>query len=262
MIRPPSYGPPKKLEKRVNLSVSHTTGWPIYEVAPKNKAAGRHAIYLHGGGWVKEIRGTHWNRIAEFVERSGVTFHVPIYPLAPTGTAGPVTDHVADYLESLAKAHSADELILMGDSAGGQIAASTAIELNRRGLAPLRNMILISPAMDLTLSNPEIGVTEKDDPWLAVPGIAEAVEMWRGDLPAEDDRVSPIYGALEGLGPITIFSGTRDITNPDTRRFVEKARAAGVPVTYHEAEGLIHVYPLLPTPEGQDARDLIVQALN
>jgi acetyl esterase/lipase len=58
---------------------------------------------------------------------------------------------------------------------------------------------------------------------------------------------------------LTVFSGTRDILNPDTRLLVDKAVAAGVDVDYHEEQGLVHVYPLTPTPEGRAARALLIE---
>lgn len=73
--------------------------------------------------------------------------------------------------------------------------------------------------------------------------------------------VSPINGSLAGLGPITMFCGTRDILLADAERLVALAAASGHPLDYHQAEGMLHVYPILPMPEGDAARRLIVQAL-
>jgi acetyl esterase/lipase len=116
----------------------------------------------------------------------------------------------------------------------------------------------ISPALDPSLANPEIADVEPTDPWLNRAGVRVFAEVWRGDLPLADPRVSPIFGEIGGLGPITLFVGTRDIVFPDSRRFAGLARAAGVTIDYHERAGLIHVYPLLPTAEGSHARRLIV----
>ena len=76
-----------------------------------------------------------------------------------------------------------------------------------------------------------------------------------------DPLVSPLGADLTGLGPLTLFSGTRDILNPDARSLAEKARAAGVDIDYHEQPGLVHVYPLTPTREGRAARATIVDCL-
>ena len=73
--------------------------------------------------------------------------------------------------------------------------------------------------------------------------------------------VSPLFGDLAGLGPLTVFSGTRDITSPDTRLLVSRARAAGVQVDHHEEPGLVHVHAILPVPEGRRARRVIADVL-
>ena len=96
---------------------------------------------------------------------------------------------------------------------------------------------------------------------LAPPGLVAAGELYRGELPAEDPRVSPINGDFSGLGPITLLSGTHDILNSDAKRFVPLAREAGVSIDYHEAPGMLHEYPLFPIPEAKQARQTIIEAL-
>ena len=76
-----------------------------------------------------------------------------------------------------------------------------------------------------------------------------------------DAVVSPLMGELTGLGPITLFSGTRDVLNPDAHLLVDKAAAAGVDLEFPEGDGQVHVYPLLPTAVGRAARATIVQRL-
>src|SRR5690606_30992028 len=92
-------------------------------------------------------------------------------------------------------------------------------------------------------------------------GTRVFIEHWRAELALDDPRVSPLAGDLHGLGPLSVFVGTRDIVYPDTRLLVDKATAAGVDVDYHEGHGLVHVYPLTPTPGGRAARAVIVEQL-
>ena len=253
LVRPPSFGPPRLMRRDVRISVRHDTGWPIYLVEPRGSTPTRYAVYAHGGAWINQIHPLQWRFIAAVAAGSGTAVTVPIYPLAPLGTAGNVVPAFADLLQNLADRHGGDRVSVIGDSAGGQIALSAALLLRERGAPPLHRTVLISPSLDLTFANPEIDAVEPRDPWLARPGPREAVELWRGKLALDDVLVSPLFAELQGLGPLAIFSGTLDITNPDTRLLVTKAREAGVPVDFHESVDLIHVYPLLPIPEGREA---------
>jgi acetyl esterase/lipase len=121
--------------------------------------------------------------------------------------------------------------------------------------------VLISPVVDLSLANPLIKSVESTDPWLGRDALLVFADRWRGEWPVDDPRVSPLAGDLRGLGPLTVFSGTRDLLTPDARLLAEKAGAAGVDVDYHEQPEVLHVYPLMPIPEGRRARAIIVDRL-
>ncbi|WP_405720641.1 alpha/beta hydrolase fold domain-containing protein [Streptomyces sp. NBC_00046] len=126
--------------------------------------------------------------------------------------------------------------------------------------APART-VLISPWLDITLTDPRTAQLEDRDPWLAVTGARYAGDLYRGALPADHPHVSPLLADLTGLNPISLFSGTRDIVNPDARRLAARATTAGVELDFHEAPEMLHVYPLLPIPEGRAAHATICAAL-
>ncbi|MEV6218691.1 alpha/beta hydrolase fold domain-containing protein [Nocardia sp. NPDC051833] len=255
---PASYLPPKRL-RGVEVSVAHDRGWPVYTLTPASGISRGGLVYAHGGGWVGEIVNQHWQLAARLAAQLELTVTVPIYPLIPSGTAAEVIPRFAEIIvDSRARYGST---FVAGDSAGGQIALSTALHLRDLAAAPVPRIVLISPALDLSLENPRITDLLPRDPWLGRDGGLVFTELWRGDLPMKHPMVSPLFGDYAGLGPLTVFSGTEDILNPDTRLMVDKARAAGVEVDYHEADGLVHVYPLTPTPEGAAARRTIVETL-
>ncbi len=257
-LRPKAYGPPRRLRRDVGVAVSRFRGWPLYAITPVGPTPTGTVIYAHGGGWVNEIAVQHWQLCAQIAAEAASTVLVPIYPLIPVGTAAEV---VAGFADLAAERQREAPVCLAGDSAGGQIALSAALMLRDRHQQTAAQTILISPGLDATLSNSDIPAVEATDPWLARPGVRVFVERWRGALAMEDPTVSPIYGDLAGLGPITMFSGTRDILNPDAARLARLALAAGVAMDYHERPGLVHVYPLLPTAAGAAARRLIVDQL-
>ncbi|MFD5177695.1 alpha/beta hydrolase fold domain-containing protein [Nocardia sp. NPDC058379] len=255
---PVDYAPPKRL-RGVVVSKLEDRGWPVYTLTPATGDSRGGLVYAHGGGWVGEIAPQHWQLAARLAAQLRLTVTVPIYPLIPAGTAAQVIPRFAEIVAASAERHGTT--FVAGDSAGGQIALSTALHLRDTRSITLPRTILISPALDLTLENPQITEVLPLDPWLGRDGGLVFGRLWSGELPMTDPMVSPLFGDHTGLGPLTVFSGTYDILNPDTRLLVDKARAAGVEVDYHEADGLVHVYPLTPTPEGAAARRTIVETL-
>ncbi len=141
------------------------------------------------------------------------------------------------------------------------MALAAAMVLRDRGHPPLHRVVLSAPWLDISGTAPRLAELDPSDPWLAVPGTRAAGALYRGELTVDDPLVSPLFGSLDGLGPVTLFCGTRDILLADTERFIPLAEAAGLPLDAHIGEGMIHNYPLLPIPEGRAARILIADAL-
>ena len=260
-LRPTRFAPPSRLDGDVEVAIRWRGGWAIYEVTPRREAPIGDAVYLHGGAYIYEISSVHWNLIARLASATSTRFTVPIYPLAPRATASDVVPAATDIVAELLSEVGADRLALMGDSAGGGMALAVAMQLRDRGLPAPRHTVLISPWLDASMSDPGIPALDRVDPILAPAGLIVAASLYRGTLDERDPMVSPIHGDLRGLGPITMFSGTHDILNADARRFDHLAAEAGLSLDYHEAPGMIHVYPLMPMPEGERARKAIEQVL-
>ncbi|MGO3886045.1 MAG: alpha/beta hydrolase fold domain-containing protein [Mycetocola sp.] len=264
-LRPQPYGPPARLAGvRVRRRIPDPGGWPVFDVvaAPGAQHGDPRSapvlVYVHGGGWVNEIVSPHWSLIARIARETGQRVVVPIYPLVPFATARQVRDGVVALVRS--ERAAGREVRIAGDSAGGQISLSVALALRDDGIV-LPATTLISPALDLSWSNPGIDLVQPSDPWLARPGGRVLAEYWRGDDALSDPVVSPITGELNGLGPITIVTGTRDVLNPDAHLLRRRAEEAGVTVTWIEGEGQVHVYPLLPTREGERGRAAVIRSL-
>lgn len=263
-VRPVTFGPPARLRGvRVERRVITASGWPIYDVEPIAAAGPRSApatviVYIHGGGWVNEITTHHWKLIARIARETKQRVIVPIHPLLPLGTARTVRDGIVELVR--AEQDAGYTVRLAGDSSGGQIALSAALRLRDESRTVL-SVTLLSPALDLTWTNPGIDAVQPSDPWLGRPGGAVLSEAWRGADAIEDPVVSPLYGDFLGLGPITVLTGTHDVLNPDANVLRDKAREAEVPVSWHEAEGQLHVYALLPSLIGEQGARALVDSL-
>jgi acetyl esterase/lipase len=113
-------------------------------------------------------------------------------------------------------------------------------------------LIMISPWLDVTMSSPDIKEIEEKDVMLGSNGLRVCGEYWAGGREMNDPMVSPLYGELKGLGRMTIFIGTHDILNPDSRNLLKKAETQQVTIDFNEKEFMGHVYPLWPISEAKE----------
>jgi acetyl esterase/lipase len=247
--------PPKKLQSKLNIDEKQQSGQTVYTLAPKSDSPTKATLlYLHGGGFIFDMTPEHWGLVAALTESLNATVVVPIYPLAPETKLLAIYEAVGPIYNELAAAATPTKPFWCGgDSAGG----SMTVVLTRQGLdadqPTASKLLLISPALDYSLANPDLHAAAKSDPWLDVPAVKEMANLVCPDLATNDPRLSPIYGELGGLPPMLILAGGADLLTPDTRIFAEKAREKGVDVEFFFAKGMMHIWPVMPIPEAKVA---------
>jgi len=237
--RPGSGDPPAGLFKRFTVTAQGEDGHRVYSVRPKGPGPVQgHLIYLHGGGYVNPPSFLHWWFIAKLVQTLGVACTVPRYPLAPEHTVDEGVAFVGQIYRQLISDHGPQNIVVMGDSAGGGLALAM---LQQARTAPA-GLMLNAPWLDASVCDPSQVEIERQDWLLNRFTLRTWGQWWAGPRALEDPMVSPLFGDLSRLPPTLMFAGSADILVADARRL-----AAAVPdrVRYIEEEGLMHVYPLL-----------------
>jgi acetyl esterase/lipase len=255
-----SHLPPAWMTQRLDIRTTDVEGYPVYEIAPRAGAAKR-ILYMHGGAYVFEITSYHWALIAEMAERTGYGVTVPIYPIAPEHDFHAMFGMVGAVYRRMLEENEAADIVFMGDSAGGNMAVVLTMMAAQEGVPVPGGHVLISPGLDMSLTNPAIFELAEHDPWLDIPGGLEAIRLYGAGMDRADWRISPLYGDLSVLPRTLLFTGSRDLLSPDNLIFAEKARAAGVDVEVVYGEGMFHVWPLIRMPEARLARDRMVDFL-
>lgn len=203
----------------------------------------RVVLYLHGGGFAIGSARTHRDMAARIGRAAGARVLVIDYRLAPEHRfPAPVEDAVAAYEWLLASGVAADRVVVAGDSAGGGLAIALLIALRERGTPLPAGAVGFSPWTDLTLSGPSLRSKVDDDPVLTPADIEALRDGYLAGADPTHPLASPLFGDLGGLPPLLVHVGTAELILDDSRRLVERVRAAGGEAELVEWDGLVHVF--------------------
>jgi monoterpene epsilon-lactone hydrolase len=251
--------PSQAFRKKFYVKEDQQEGQRTFTVAPRGDVTNSlRILYVHGGAYILDLWPQEWAIIEGLINRTGATVVVPIYPLAPEHDWQPAFKMVNAAYERLINEVGEANVVIAGSSAGGGITLALAEQMRDQGKPLPAALVLFSPWLDVTMSDPDQPRLDKIDHILSIEGLRRSGAGWAGQLPTTDPRISPLLGSLAGLPAIVAFTGTEDLLNPDARRLAIKAKAAGISFTLYEYPHEFHVwmggYPKF-VPEGRRALD-------
>lgn len=208
--------------------------------------SGRLLIFVHGGAYVSGPTQLHWNAIKEILKHTVHTTWLCDYPKAPEHKIPFICDQMDKVYKEAQQKHPSKEIVLIGDSVGGSLITSLTQRLVLTEQPLPTQLILISPVMDATMTNPEIEAVDVIDPMLSKLGLLSAKKMCAANEDVSDVLISPINGSFVNFPQTHLLMATDDITYPDQKIFAEKLKEAGVDHHIIEAENMPHIWPILP----------------
>lgn len=257
--------PPKEIYKVCNVERRQVKGSNVFTLTPKEQVSRDHILYLHGGAYVQNFVKQHWRFLSMLVEQTNCTITAPAYPLAPEYTHKDAFEMFIPLYQEIITKVEPGHTILMGDSAGGGLALALAQKIKLEKLPRPDRIILLSPWLDITLSNPAIEEIDRLDPFLSVKGLRKAGLVYAGQSDPNSFMLSPINGELEQVGEISIFIGTRDLLVADARKLKMLGDKKGIFINYREYKDMVHVWMFLSFPEAKLAQkeifDLIMDKI-
>ncbi|MCD7748694.1 MAG: alpha/beta hydrolase [Oscillospiraceae bacterium] len=219
-------------------------------------------FYFAGGSYIDQPRAVHWQFLNHLAADTGMAVVVPLYPKLPDTDAAGCYELLLAFYQNYDTAGS--RVAFMGDSAGGGMALSFAMQLRDAGLDGPEALVLLCPWVDVTMSNPAIADYEAGDPALDAEMLAQLGILWAGELGTADPAVSPINGSLEDLGYITLITGTNELLYPDITALDALLTGADIAHSLIVGQGMFHVWPLYMDygiPESQETYEQILAAL-
>jgi acetyl esterase len=211
--------------------------------APEEPAAT--ILWIHGGGWVICNLETHDAMCRLLAVESGCEVIAIDYRLAPEHPFPAALEDSWDALRWVAGRSGGRPLILGGDSAGGNMAAVCAIRTRDRGGPELALQVLVYPVTDCdldTASCREHGTG--NETFLTVD---EMKWFWGHYIADPDARCNPEASPLRaedlsGLPPAVVITAGYDPLCDEGTAYAKALESAGVPVTHHHYDDMIHAF--------------------
>ena len=229
----------------------------------------RRLLYIHGGAYTMGSPKSHRRLTRKFSEVANAAVLAIDYRLMPEHPrmAG-IEDCRTAYRWLLdhgpAGPEAASAIFVAGDSAGGNLTLSLIAWVRDQGLRAPNAAVALSPATDATLGSPSLKNNLGTDPMLGplfkpLTRIPRTVLLWatwlQNRLRPSDPVLSPVFGDLSGLPPLLVHASESEMLFDDSRRYVNKAIAAGSPVTLQTWRHMVHVWQIYhpDLPEGREA---------
>jgi salicylate hydroxylase len=215
-------------------------GRPLRDDAPV-------VLHLHGGGYTMgsaELATPLAGRLAEAV---GGWSLVPDYRLAPEHPFPAALDDVLAAYRWLTREYPKAPILLSGECAGGGLALSLALALRDAGESDGRlpaGIHVVSPFCDLALSLDHLGPAADSDPWLNRIALIQLAACYLHDADPAQPLVSPLRADLSGLPPLLVQAAEPEALFPSAARLADRARSAGVPVTFSPVADSVHSFIL------------------
>jgi acetyl esterase/lipase len=213
-------------------------------------------VHFHGGGFCVGEPAMCRQFASRLSRATRVRVLLPSYRLAPEHTfPAPVEDAVDVYRSLLDAGHRPAQIILGGDSAGGNLAFSALLLVRERHYPLPGGAYGLSPFVDLSLSSAAANDPDSRDPVTSPVRMKAQRDRYLAGADASSPLASPMLGELRGLPPIHIEVGSSERLVDDARRMIEQALIAGVQASLTEVEEAIHCFQTLApeTPEAEES---------
>lgn len=219
-------------------------------------------LYCHGGGYTSGNLGYARVLAAKMASATGCEVLAFQYRLAPEF---PYPADLEDALEAweylMHQGWGAKDIILAGDSAGGNLALELALALKEEGRFLPGRLVLFSPWTDMSASGESYAQRENLDPMLTTRYIRSVRSAYAPEADYSLPRFSPLFADLSGLPPTLIQVGEREILFSDSERLRDNLISAGVPCVLQSWPDMWHVFQMFPVKSAGEAMSFMEEFL-
>ncbi len=221
-------------------------------VKPPKITTPKIVLFFHGGAYSAGSWQTHQDLLGRIAKSGECAICAINYRLAPENPFPAALEDALEAYQTLTdQGHS---IIVAGSSAGGGLALALMLKLKNLNLKLPEAGVLVCPWVDLAMKGSSLFTNEGKD-IITRSRVQNAAGIYLGSHDPKDPLVSPLYGDFKGLPPLLIQAGSHEILWSEIESLVQKARAAGVDVSFQPYKEMFHTWQLFASqiPEGQQA---------
>jgi phosphinothricin tripeptide acetyl hydrolase len=245
-------------DREASITRLSAGGVPADQIEATVPATSRVVLYFHGGGYSVGSARSHRSLGKRIAAEARARVLLPDYRLAPEHVfPAAVEDAVASYRWLLATGVAPEQIAIGGDSAGAGLALALLVSLRDAGVPLPACAVLLSPFADLECRGETYATMAELDPIVSRELGLGMGRAYIGDRAPTDPLASPVHASLDGLPPLLIQVGSREVVLDDARAIERHAREAGVLARLDSWPGMVHVWHLYAPvlAEGQRAID-------
>lgn len=217
-------------------------------------------LYCHGGGYCtgsSKYARTLTSKLAMGTLMEVLCFDYRLAPENPYPAAGEDAMKVWNYL--MLQGYGASDIILAGDSAGGNLALTLILQLKVEKRKLPGSLLLFSPWTDMTFSGTSFEKKAAKDPVLTTEYLYEIRKAYAPTGEYDVPELSPLFGDMKDFPSTYIQVGENEILLSDATRLYRKLQEEQVPVFLDKYEKMWHVFQMSPGKKSQEAINKAVE---
>ncbi len=188
---------------------------------------------------------SHGGMTAEVARSSECKTFQPDYRRAPENPfPAAIEDACATYEWLLSQGYRPEQIAFVGDSAGGGLVMATLVTLKDQNRPLPGAAVCISPWVDLEMSGQSYIDRQSVDPMIDKELAEMLANIYLNGEDPKNPRVSAVHADLQGMPPLLIQVGEREVLFSEALLLAERAQASGVDVTFEEWPQMVHVWHL------------------
>ncbi len=203
---------------------------------PKNKIV----YHIHGGGFVNGNTRMAFPFLAYFAKNFGYDVYSADYRLTPQYTFMESIQDCEDGYKVLLERYDPKNIILMGESAGGNLVLALPHKLRDDGLPFPGGIISDSPVVQFLHYPYSYYENSCKTDFGIIFGINQVTDYYAKDLPLDHPYLSPLCGDLSGYPPVYLDASDRESLRDEARMMYVRLKEEGCDVEYHELKDFFH----------------------